>query len=52
MWRPPGATLDTVSCFGRWFHREVGRLPNMAARAGRSGKLWFQGRRFSRMAFG
>jgi hypothetical protein len=41
MWRPPGATLDTISCFGRWFHRAAGRLPNMAARAGRSGMLWF-----------
>jgi hypothetical protein len=44
--------IDTVSCFGRWFHRAVGRLPSMAARAGRSGKFWFQGRRASRFAFG
>ena len=44
--------VDTVSCFGRWFHRAVGRLSSMAARAGRSGKFWFQGRRYSRLAFG
>src|SRR5487761_1684717 len=44
--------VDTVSCFGRWFHRVVGRLSSMSARAGRSGKFWFQGRRYSRLAFG
>jgi REP element-mobilizing transposase RayT len=44
--------LDTVSCFGRWFHRAVGRLSSMAARASRSGRFWFQGLRFSDLAFG
>jgi hypothetical protein len=43
--------LDTVNCFGRWFHRAVGRLSSMAARAGRSGRFWFQGLRFSELAF-
>jgi len=43
--------LDTVSCFGRWFHRAVGRLSSMAARANRSGRFWFQGLRFSDLAF-
>lgn len=44
--------LETVSCFGRWFHRAVGRISSMAARASRSGKFWFQGLRHSRLAFG
>ena len=43
--------LDTVTCFGRWFHRAVGRMSSMAARANRSGRFWFQGRRFSNLAF-
>jgi hypothetical protein len=43
--------LDTVSFFGRWFHRAVGRLSSMAARASRSGRSWFQGLRFSNLAF-
>lgn len=43
--------LDTVSQFGRWFHRAVGRLSSMAARAGRSGRFWFQGLRHSELAF-
>jgi hypothetical protein len=42
---------DTVHCFGRWFHRAVGRLSSMAARARLSGRLWFQGVRFSELAF-
>ena len=44
--------LDTVTCFGRWFHRAVGRLSSMAARARRSGKFWFQGLRSAGLAFG
>lgn len=43
--------LDTIQSFGRWFHRAVGRASNMAARASRSGKHWFQGTAFSRLAF-
>jgi hypothetical protein len=43
--------LDTVSCFGRWFHRAVGRLSSKAARASLLGRLWFQGLRFSELAF-
>ncbi|HEX7377547.1 MAG TPA: hypothetical protein VF278_10570 [Pirellulales bacterium] len=43
--------LDTINSFGRRFHRAVGRAANMAARAGRSGKQWFQGTAFSRLAF-
>jgi REP element-mobilizing transposase RayT len=45
------AWLDTISSFGRWFHRAVGRASNMASRAGRSGKHWYQGTAFSRLAF-
>jgi hypothetical protein len=43
--------LDTIRSFGRWFHRAVGRVSSMAARASRSGKHWFQGTSFSRLAF-
>jgi REP element-mobilizing transposase RayT len=43
--------LDTITSFGRWFHRAVGRVSSMAARASRSGKHWFQGTAFSRLAF-
>ncbi|HVA51075.1 MAG TPA: hypothetical protein VNH11_32340 [Pirellulales bacterium] len=43
--------LDTITCFGRWFHRAVGRVSSMAARAGRSGRYWFQGLRFADLAF-
>lgn len=43
--------LDTIGSFGRWFHRAVGRVSSMAARASRSGKHWFQGGSFSRLAF-
>jgi hypothetical protein len=43
--------LDTIQSFGGWFHRAVGRVSNMAARASRSGKHWFQGTAFSRLAF-
>jgi hypothetical protein len=44
--------LDTITSFGRWFHRAAGRVSNMAARASRSSKHWFQGTAFSRLAFG
>jgi hypothetical protein len=43
--------LDTIQSFGRWFHRAVGRVSSMAACASRSGKHWFQGTAFSRLAF-
>ena len=43
--------IDTITCFGRWFHRAVGRVSSMAARASRSGKFWFQGLRFADLAF-
>jgi hypothetical protein len=43
--------LETIGSFGRQFHGAVGRVSSMAARASRSGKLWFQGASFSRLAF-
>ncbi|MGH9622202.1 MAG: alpha-amylase family glycosyl hydrolase, partial [Bryobacteraceae bacterium] len=43
--------LDTVTCFGRWFHRAVGCVSSMAARASRSGRHWFQGLGFANFAF-
>jgi REP element-mobilizing transposase RayT len=45
------AWLDTVTCFGRWFHRAVGLVSSMAARASRSGRHWFQGLGFAHFAF-
>ncbi|MGH9655347.1 MAG: transposase [Bryobacteraceae bacterium] len=45
------AWLDTVTCFGRWFHRAVGCVSSMAARASRSGRHWFQGLGFANFAF-
>jgi hypothetical protein len=43
--------LDTVTSFGRWFHRAVGCVSSMAARASRSGGHWFQGLGFANFAF-
>jgi hypothetical protein len=43
--------LDTIGSFGRWFHRAVGRVSSLAARATRTGRHWFQGAGFSRLAF-
>ena len=43
--------MDTVEHFGDWFHRAVGRLPSMVARAGRSGRRWYQGIARCRLAF-
>jgi len=34
---------DTVTNFGRWFHRAAGRVSRWADEAARAGKRWFQG---------
>jgi hypothetical protein len=44
--------LETVSNFGRWFHRAAGSTDHLLARAHRAGCRWFQGMRHSRLAFG
>ena len=35
--------LDTVTNFGRWFHRAAGRVSLLADEAARAGKRWLQG---------
>jgi len=35
--------VDTVTNFGRWFHRAAGRVSRLADEAARAGKRWFQG---------
>ena len=43
--------LDVVTHFGDWFHRAVGRVSSMAARAVRSSGRWHQGIGRCRLAF-
>lgn len=43
--------IDTVTNFGRWFHRAAGRVSLLGAEATRAGKHWFQGVRHCQQAF-
>jgi hypothetical protein len=43
--------LDTVTNFGRWFHRAAGRVSLLAKEATRAGKRWFQGIGHCQQAF-
>jgi hypothetical protein len=44
--------LETVSHFGRWFHRAAGSADRLLARAQSAGRRWFHGVTRSRLAFG
>ena len=43
--------VDTVTNFGRWFHRAAGRVSLLAQEAARAGKHWLQGVRRCQQAF-
>jgi hypothetical protein len=43
--------LDTVTNFGRWFHRAAGSASLLGSEAARAGKHWFQGVGRCRQAF-
>ena len=43
--------VESVRHFGRWFHRAVGRVSNLRARASRSGKQWLHGIGRAQLAF-
>jgi hypothetical protein len=45
------AWVDTVTHLGRRFHRAIGSVPCLAARAAGSGKRWLHGVSASRLAF-
>ncbi len=46
-----GSWLDSVTNFGRWFHRAAGRADSLLEEAARSGRRWFQGLARCREAF-
>ena len=43
--------VDLIDGFGRWFHRVVGRPPNMEAECERQGGAWLHGISHARQAF-
>ncbi len=43
--------LDSVTNFGRWFHRAVGRADRLLEEAARAGRRWLQGLARCREAF-
>lgn len=44
--------LDTVTCFGRWFHRAVGSAKALCAEAARVARRWLRGVGPAHLAFG
>lgn len=43
--------VDLVANFGRWFHRAIGRPPNLATEATRRQRRWLQGVTHTRIVF-